>query len=365
MQEKAADNNHGDSSAKGISEKRNSHLGERTIVFASPISIRTWATVAGRKENEGKLAGQFDYVFPENRLGQKSWEQAEQRLQQTALELAVQKAGLTFQQLSYYIGGDLLNQIVATSYTARITDVPYIGLYGACSSLAEGMLIGSCLLDGGFGECVAVCTSSHHDAAEQQLRYPTEMGVQRALTAQWTVTGSGAYILAQGNEAWRILQAVPGKIVDRGIRNSSDMGSAMAAAAVDTISCWLTDTKMLDEVDFIVTGDLGKIGYEICKKNLMQRGFAIEGKYFDCGMELFHAEQQDVHAGGSGCGCSAVVLGAKFLPLMKAKYNNSNTACRLFFVGTGALLSPSTVQQGESIPGIAHGILIEYNPMHS
>ena len=346
-------------------KKSNRRIGSRTLQFASPVAIKAWATVAGRKENEGKLTGQFDYVFEENRLGQKSWERAEQRLQQSALELALEKAGLSFHHLSYYMGGDLLNQIVATSYTARMTDVPYIGLYGACSSLAEGMIVGGCMLDGGYGERVAVCTSSHHDAAEQQLRYPTEMGVQRTLSAQWTVTGSGAYILEPGRGEWSILQAIPGKIVDRGISNSSDMGSAMAAAAIDTISCWIEDTGLLDDVDYIVTGDLGKIGYEICKKQLIQRGYAVEGKYFDCGMEIYHAEQQDVHAGGSGCGCSAVVLGAGFLPQMKADVENrkrGKTTCRLLYVGTGALLSPVTVQQGESIPGIAHGVLIEYCP---
>lgn len=346
-------------------KKANRRIGSRTLQFASPVAIKAWATVAGRKENEGKLTGQFDYVFEENRLGQKSWERAEQRLQQSALELALEKAGLSFHHLSYYMGGDLLNQIVATSYTARMTDVPYIGLYGACSSLAEGMIVGGCMLDGGYGERVAVCTSSHHDAAEQQLRYPTEMGVQRTLSAQWTVTGSGAYILEPGRGEWSILQTIPGKIVDRGISNSSDMGSAMAAAAIDTISCWIEDTGLLDDVDYIVTGDLGKIGYEICKKQLIQRGYAVDGKYFDCGMEIYHAEQQDVHAGGSGCGCSAVVLGAGFLPQMKADVENrkrGKTTCRLLYVGTGALLSPVTVQQGESIPGIAHGVLIEYCP---
>ncbi len=345
---------------------QNKRIGTRTIQFDTPIAIKAWATVAGRKEDEGKLSGKFDYIFSDNRLGQKSWERAEQRLQQSALELALEKAKLSFHDLSYYMGGDLLNQIVATSYTARMTDVPYIGLYGACSSLAEGMIVGCCMLDGGYGDRVAVCTSSHHDAAEQQLRYPTEMGVQRTLTAQWTVTGSGAYILEQGRGDWSIVQAVPGKIVDRGVSNSSDMGSAMASAAVDTISCWIEDTGLLDDLDYIVTGDLGKIGYEICKKQLIQRGYAVDGKYFDCGMEIYHAEQQDVHAGGSGCGCSAVVLGAGFLRQMKAdveQRKRGKTTCRLLFVGTGALLSPVTVQQGESIPGIAHGVLIEYRPM--
>jgi stage V sporulation protein AD len=342
---------------------QNRRIGMRTIRYQKPVKIKNWATVAGRKEQEGKLSGKYDYIYDNNRLGQKSWERAEQRLQQTAVELALEKSGLAFHDLSYYMGGDLLNQIVATSYTARMADVPYIGLYGACSSLAEGMIVGGCMLDGGYGERVAVCTSSHHDAAEQQLRYPTEMGVQRTKTSQWTVTGSGAYILEQGRGEWSILEAIPGKIVDRGVSNSSDMGSAMASAAIDTISAWIEDTNALDEIDYIVTGDLGKIGYEICKAQLSERGYAIEGKYFDCGMELYYAEQQDVHAGGSGCGCSAIVLGARFLPLMKTIALDQQRRCKLLFVGTGALLSPVTVQQGESIPGIAHGVLIEYCPI--
>ncbi len=330
-------------------------IGKRTIQYDQPVAIRSWATVAGRKEARGKLAEHYDFILNHNQFGEKSWEKAEQKMQQYALELALEKAGLQANQLDYFLGGDLLNQIIATSFTARSLGVPYFGLYGACSSLAEGMILGSCLLDGGYGQMAAVCTSSHHDAAERQLRYPTEMGVQRTLSTQWTVTGSGAYILTQGQGCWQIVGAIPGKIVDRGISNSSDMGSAMAAAAVDTIIAWLQDTNGLNQLDYIVTGDLGKIGYEICKKMLTEQGYKVEGKYFDCGMQLYHEEDQDVHAGGSGCGCSAVVMGAKFLPQMTEWEH-----CRLLFVGTGALLSPLTVQQGETIPGIAHGVLIEY-----
>ena len=277
-------------------------IGKRTIQYDQPVAIRSWATVAGRKEARGKLAEHYDFILNHNQFGEKSWEKAEQKMQQYALELALEKAGLQANQLDYFLGGDLLNQIIATSFTARSLGVPYFGLYGACSSLAEGMILGSCLLDGGYGQMAAVCTSSHHDAAERQLRYPTEMGVQRTLSTQWTVTGSGAYILAHGQGCWQIVGAIPGKIVDRGISNSSDMGSAMAAAAVDTIIAWLQDTNGLNQLDYIVTGDLGKIGYEICKKMLTEQGYKVEGKYFDCGMQLYHEEDQDVHAGGSGCG---------------------------------------------------------------
>ena len=330
-------------------------IGERSILFDHPVTIRSWATAAGRKEAGGKLGRQFDFIVNHNQFGEKSWERAEQKLQQYAMELALEKAGLYGHQLDYFLGGDLLNQIIATSYTARAVGAPYFGLYGACSSLAEGMILGACLLDGGFGKRAAVCTSSHHDAAERQLRYPTEMGVQRTLSAQWTVTGSGAYILDKEPGNWSITGALPGRIIDRGIRNSSDLGSALAASAVDTISAWIEDYNNLDKIDCIITGDLGKIGYEICKKQLLDKGYDIADKYFDCGMQIYHAEDQDVHAGGSGCGCSAVVLGAKYLPMMAEK-----SVSRLLLVGTGALLSPLTVQQGETIPGIAHAVLIEY-----
>lgn len=331
-------------------------IGTRSIQFEHPVAIRSWATVAGRKEASGKLKRQFDFILEDNIFGEKSWERAEQKMQQYAIELAMEKASLYGHQLDYFLGGDLLNQIIATSYTARNIGAPYFGLYGACSSLVEGMILASCLLDGGFGRRAAVCTSSHHDAAERQLRYPTEMGVQRTLSAQWTVTGSGAYILDQEAGNWCITGAVPGRVIDRGIKNSSDMGSAMAASAVDTISAWLEDMRDLDTLDYIITGDLGKIGYEICRQQLTEHGFDITDKYYDCGMQLYHAEDQDVHAGGSGCGCSAVVLGAKYLPLMAEKQHS-----RLLLVGTGALLSPLTVQQGQTIPGIAHAVLIEYH----
>jgi len=330
-------------------------IGARALLFDNPVGIRSWATAAGRKEAGGKLGQQFDFIINHNQFGEKSWERAEQKMQQYAMELALEKAGLYGHQLDFFLGGDLLNQIIATSYTARTVGAPYFGLYGACSSLAEGMILGSCLLDGGFGKRAAVCTSSHHDAAERQLRYPTEMGVQRTLSAQWTVTGSGAYILDCAPCEWSITGALPGRIVDRGIKNSSDMGSAMAAAAVDTICAWLEDMNDLEQLDYIITGDLGKIGYEICRKQLLEQGYDVIDKYFDCGMQIYHAEDQDVHAGGSGCGCSAVVLGAKYLPLMAQKSRS-----RLLLVGTGALLSPLTVQQGETIPGIAHAVLIEY-----
>lgn len=329
-------------------------IGKQTLAFDRPPVIRSYATVAGRKEEKGPLGKLYDFIIENNQFGEKSWEKAEQKLQQYASELALEKGNLQAAQLDYYLGGDLLNQIVATSFTARALGVPFFGLYGACSSLVEAMILGSCLIDGNFAQLICACASSHHDAAERQLRYPTEMGVQRAPSTQWTVTGSGAYILGQGSGKWRITHAIPGRIVDRGVSNSSDMGTAMAAAAVDTIAAFLQDTKLLPHIDYIVTGDLGVIGHQICEKMLVDQGFDVKGKLYDCGLEVYHEEDQDVHAGGSGCGCSAVVLGARFLPeILKGAQK------KLLMIGTGALLSPTTSYQGETVPGIAHGVLIE------
>ena len=329
-------------------------IGRQTLQFTEEITIRSFAAVVGRKEAEGPLGHLYDYVFPDNLFGEDSWEKAEQKLQQYAVELALEKVKLKAQQLDYYLGGDLLNQIIATSYTARKIGVPFFGLYGACSSLVEAMILGSCLIDGGFADLLVTCASSHHETAERQLRYPTEMGVQRTPTSQWTVTGSGAYILGKHTGDWKITHAVPGKIIDREIKNNADMGSAMAGAAADTIVTFAEDTGMLEGIDYVLTGELGIVGYQLCQQLLHEKGYDLGERYSDCGMAVYHAEQQDVHAGGSGCGCSAIVLGPRYLaqPLQKK-------GTKIFLVGTGALLSPTTNLQGDSIPGIGHGILIE------
>lgn len=328
-------------------------MGKRTLRFTTPIPIGSYATVVGRKEAQGPLGALFDHAFEDNLHEEASWEKAEQKLQQYAMEIALTKGGLTSQQLDYFLGGDLLNQIIATSFTARAIGVPYFGLYGACSSLVEGMILAGCLIDGGFAQRAAVCSSSHHDAAERQLRYPTEMGVQRTMTAQWTVTGSGAYILGGAATPVAITHAVPGKIVDSGIKNNMDMGTAMASAACDTIKAYLDDSQGLGAIDCIVTGDLGQIGQDICTRLLLNQGYDVQEKYLDCG-NLIYDSSQDVHAGASGCGCSATVFGAYFMPKL-----HSGVYKRLLLVGTGALLSPTSTQQGESVPCIAHGVVIE------
>ncbi len=328
-------------------------IGKRTLQYKTPIPIGAYATVAGRKEQEGPLGERFDHIFPTNLHEEDSWEKAEQKLQQYAMEIALEKAQITGEQLDYFIGGDLLNQIIATSFTARAIGAPYFGVYGACSSLVESLILASCLIDGGFAGRIGVCTSSHHDTAERQLRYPTEMGVQRTMTAQWTVTGSGAYLLGSAASDIAVTRGIPGRIVDSGIKNNMDMGTAMASAAADTIKAYLDDTDDLGGLDYIVTGDLGAIGQDICTHALLNQGYDIADKFLDCG-NLIYDSTQDVHAGGSGCGCSALVLGAYFLPRLKA-----GSLKKILLVGTGALLSPTSTQQGESIPCIAHGVVIE------
>lgn len=329
-------------------------IGKATMKFEEPVYIHSFATVVGPKEKAGPLGERFDYSFKDNLHEEASWEKAEQKLQQYAMEIALEKGEKSASGLDCYLGGDLLNQITASNFTARALGVPYLGLYGACSTLVESFVVSGCLIDGGFAEVTGVCTSSHHDTAERQLRYPTEMGVQRGMTCQWTVTGSGAYILAKHSSSKvAITRGIVGKIVDLGISDNMDMGTAMAPGAADTIITYLEDNHDFETLDYIVTGDLGYIGQDICRKILLNKGYDVKGKYLDCGA-LIYSRQQDTHGGASGCGCSATVLAAYFMPLLE-----SGQAKKILFVGTGALLSPTTVQQGESIPCLAHGVLLE------
>ena len=328
-------------------------IGLRTYQFDKEIAIHSYATVVGRKEYEGPLAAGFDYHFADNLHGEASWEKAEQKMQQYALELALAKGELAADSLDFFLGGDLLNQIIATTFTARNLTSPFLGLYGACSTFAEGLFLAASLIDGGFAQYIAVNSSSHHDSVERQLRYPTEMGVQRLMTAQWTATAAGSYILSQAKGNLCLTQAIPGRVVDLGISDNNDMGSAMAPAAADTISAYLNDTKNEELPDLIITGDLGVLGGQICLKLLLNQGWDLKNIYNDCGILLYTSEQ-DTHSGGSGSGCSAVVLGAYCLPRLAAKKFK-----KVLLVGTGALLSPASTQQGETIPCIAHGIVIE------
>lgn len=329
--------------------------GKRTILFPNRPVLCAWASVVGRKEGEGPLGTAFDQVVPDGRFGTGSWEQAETKFQQTALSLAVKRAGLQRRALDAVFSGDLLNQCAASSFALRGLEVPVLGLYGACSTMAEALLLAGCAINAGYGSRYAAVTSSHFAAAERQYRFPLAYGGQRTPTAQWTVTGAGAVVLAQSGQGPRLTAATVGTIQDRGITDANNMGAAMAWAAYDTIRTHFEDSGLgPEDYDLIVTGDLGRLGKALVAELFAQDGLRLDGRYDDCGVLIFDAKPQDVHCGGSGAGCSASVLAAHLLPGLQ-----SGRWKRLLFCGTGALLSPTTVQQKQSIPSICHAVAIE------
>ena len=327
--------------------------GSQTVVLSNPPSIVGHANVVGKKEGEGPLADSFDYIAPDDTFGESTWEKSESAMQKQSLELALNKAGQAASNLDWLFAGDLLNQCIGSSYAARDENVPFFGLYGACSTMGEGLALASMVLDGGFGEWAGVVVSSHFCSAERQYRTPLEYGSQRTPTAQWTVTGSGAAILAREGPGPYITHVTVGKIVDKGIKDANNMGAAMTPAAVDTISAHLRDTgRSPDFYDLIVTGDLGSLGSELLVELLEREGYPLSN-HVDCGTLIFDAQDQDVHCGGSGCGCSAAVLTGLLLPgLKEGRWHN------ILFCGTGALHSPTALGQGESVPGICHAVAL-------
>ena len=328
-------------------------IGRQTAALDQTVTFLSAGCAVGKKEGEGPLGRYFDSVDRDDTFGQDSWEKAESAMQKRALGHALDKAALTAAQLDWLFAGDLLNQCVSSSFAARDQHVPFFGLYGACSTMGEGLCLASLVLDGGGGQRAGVLVSSHFCSAERQYRTPLEYGCQRTPTAQWTVTGSGAAILARGGDGPRITHLTPGKIVDKGIQDTNNMGAAMAPAAWDTIRTHLEDTgRDPNFYDLIVTGDLGRLGSELLKE-LAQRDGAALDHHADCGLLIFDPNSQDVHCGGSGCGCCASVLAGFLLPGLRAgKWSN------ILFCPTGALHSPTTAFQGESIPGISHAVAI-------
>ncbi|MBE0068133.1 stage V sporulation protein AD [Thermoanaerobacterium thermosaccharolyticum] len=328
-------------------------MGSQTVKFVNPPSIISSGTIVGPKEGQGPLKDYFDMILTDDTYGEKSWEKAECKMFQDSVNLALKKASLNINDIDYLIGGDLLNQIITSSFAARQFNVPTFGLYGACSTMAEGLSIGSMLIDGGFADYVIVTTSSHFSTAERQYRFPLEQGVQRPFTAQWTVTGSGSSLLSSTGSGPYITHVTTGKVVDLGMKDANNMGAAMAPAAADTIITHFNDTGFtINDYDLIITGDMARVGKSILMELLNKDGLNIEDKYKDCGIEIYD-ESQDVHSGGSGAGCSAVVLNGWLLSQIK-----NGTFNRVLFIATGALLSPTSTQQGESIPGIAHAVTI-------
>ena len=333
------------------------HQGKRSLIFPQPPVLLAYASVAGKKESEGPLKNTFDVTTKDTKFGQKTWEKAETQMQKTAMLLAMQKANLTEADLDAAFVGDLLNQCIGSSFSMRNNDVPTFGLYGACSTMAEGLVLAAMAVSGGFCRKTLTLSSSHFASSERQYRFPLGYGGQRTPTAQWTVTGAGAVILGNRGEGLRLKTATIGTIVDRGIKDANNMGAAMAPAAFATLRAHFDDLQCTPEdYDLIVTGDLGRLGSHIVRELFEREGVHLGARYDDCGVMIFDTEKQDVHCGGSGCGCSASVLCGHLLGKLER-----GELRRLLFCGTGALLSPLSTQQGESIPAVCHAISIERN----
>ena len=337
--------------------------GKQSIAFEVSPYLEESASVVGKKEGEGPLGGMFDMVAEEDLFGENTWEEAESTMQKEACLLALGKAHLAPESIRYLFGGDLLRQGVATSMGVETLQIPMFGLYGACSTSGEALALASMSVAAGYGERMLAVTSSHFGSAEKEFRFPLAYGNQRPKSATWTVTGCGAAVIGKHGEKGiaQIAGITTGQVVDAGVRDSMNMGAAMAPAAFHTVMQNLKDLEITKEqleggwYDKIITGDLGKIGKQALADLLRNEGLEAEGFLMDCGVEIYDNQKQDTHAGGSGCGCSAVVLASYILPKIV-----SGEWKRILFVPTGALLSKVSFNEGDSIPGIAHGVVIEH-----
>lgn len=328
--------------------------GKQSFILQKSPTITEWASVAGKKESEGPIANTFDVKQEQTYFGEQTWEQAEKRMQQIALTTLLKKAGITKENVDLVLSGDLLNQCVGSSLSLSNMGIAHLGLYGACSTMAESLLIASVMVNGGFFDNVVAMTSSHFAASERQYRFPLGYGGQRTPTAQWTVTGSGAALVRSKGNGPRITACTVGTVTDLGVCDANNMGAAMAPAALSTIRSHFDDLSASPEdFDLIVTGDLGQVGKEALLALAKKEGLNFGGRLADCGTIVFDTIKQDVHAGGSGCGCSAITLCGYLLGKLK-----SGKLKRILFCGTGALLSPTSNQQGLSIPGVCHAVSI-------
>jgi len=332
----------------------NNKRGKQSFVLPQMPVITHWASVAGKKESEGPLAHTFDITSQDTYFGQKSWELAEKQMQKLALETLIEKSGIPSQQIGVVFSGDLLNQCIGSSFTLRNMNIPHLGLYGACSTMAESLLMASMCVSGGFSDKVVAMTSSHFASSERQYRFPLGYGGQRTPTAQWTVTGSGAALIRSAGKGPRIESCTIGTVTDLGIQDANNMGAAMAPAAYATIRSHFDDLNTAPEdFDLIVTGDLGQLGKDVLLELAKRDGISLGGKLTDCGTLVFDQLEQDVHSGGSGCGCSAITLCGYLLNEL-----SSGKLKKILFCGTGALLSPTSTQQGLPIPAVCHAVCI-------
>lgn len=332
-----------------------SRIGRYTIAYSNQPVVAGFGSVAGKKESEGPLKEYFHKIEYDTKLGCDTWEQAESMLQKEAIQIALEKAQISGELIQLAFGGDLLNQCISTGYSIRGFNIPFLGQYGACSTMVQSLILAGLMVDGGYCKNSLAVTSSHFCSAERQFRFPLEYGGQRTPTAQWTVTGSGAIVVSRYGNGPRLKHCTIGKVVDMGVTDINNMGAAMAPAACDTIKSFLIDTKTKpSDYDLILTGDLGRTGSQLLLELLQKENIDISRLHNDCGMMIYDIEKQDVHAGGSGCGCCGSVLCGYILENMcKGKLKN------ILVAATGALMSPTANQQGESTPGIAHLIHLE------
>ncbi|MGE5328603.1 MAG: stage V sporulation protein AD [Deltaproteobacteria bacterium] len=329
-------------------------ISKNTVKFHNPPSIIQTASIVGPREGDGPLSRYFDEIISDELWNEKTWEKAESKILRECINNLVKKSNKPNSFIDYILAGDLLNQCLSSNYAVRDIEIPYFGLYGACSTMAESLSLAGMIIDGGFADNVICAASSHFCSAEKQFRFPLELGTQRPLTSQWTVTGAGATLLSSTGNGPYLTHITTGKVIDMGINDSNNMGAAMAPAAADTIYEHFNNTGIYpDDYDFIITGDLGYIGLEITSDILARMGLNITDKLLDCGVMIFDRKRQDVHAGGSGCGCSATVFnGYIYKELLAGNFKN------ILLVATGALMNPTSIQQGETIPAIAHAVAI-------
>lgn len=329
--------------------------GKQSIAFENPVYIMSAACMVGPKEGEGPLKDTFDVVVEDATFGKNSWEEGESEMMKQTSLLALRKAKIKTEDVRYMFAGDLLGQLIATTFGVKDFDIPLFGLYGACSTMGEALSLGAMTVHAGYADTVLASASSHFGGAEKQFRFPLEYGNQRPMSSTWTVTGCGAFVLSKEYGDTMITGITTGKVVDYGVKDSLNMGACMAPAAADVIFQHLKDYgRRPEDYDRIVTGDLGSVGKEILCKLLVDQGYDISNVHMDCGMEIYDDPEQDTHAGGSGCGCSAVTLAGKLLQEMR-----DGLIQRILFVPTGALLSTVSYNEGKSVPGIAHAVVIE------
>lgn len=324
-------------------------------MFSSPPSVCAFASVVGEKEGKGPLREHFDFISSDDRFGESSWEKAESAMLRHCFSLCCDKAGMTSSSIDCIFSGDLLNQCMGSAYAFKDSGIPYFGLYGACSTMGESLILAAMAIDGGFADTVMAATSSHFCSSERQFRFPLEYGGQRTPSAQWTVTGAGALILSASGSGPAVTCATTGRIVDAGIDDANNMGAAMAPAAYETLKAHFADTgRAPSYYDLIVTGDLGAYGHDNIEELFRRDGMSLGEHYGDCGLLIFDLKSQDVHAGGSGCGCSASVFCSYILKgMLDGKWR------KVLFAPTGALMSPTSSQQGVTIPGICHAVAVE------